>query len=304
MTMPETPVISGGDSVEVQTTDSSPVESSSTSFIDPETIYSKLPDQFKEAKLLDEVLSGYNEQYKTQLSEATSKYAGLDAFVDVDPQQLAVANQIYDMLQDPETARQVYDQLGSAYGFTQAQMQQAVQQQVAPQEESQEIPDEDLTPEQLEIKQLRQTVEQMQSVQTNQQEHYQQQLQLEHQAGYESEIDSALKTVFTNDPSLQQDEIRFKDLMTRVSNLEYSDRAGGKTRPFNQLVNEAHQEQKAYNQYLYDTFGKQGQSNNGSSPLVMAPSGTTPAPQTDYTKMDQTQLRDAAVNKLLEAMNQ
>lgn len=307
MTAPETPIISdaGGDTSSVTDTTSQVsdvVTAPAPSFIDPETIYSKLPDAFKEGKLLDSVLSEYNEKHNSALSELQNQYSALDPFKDVDPQKLAYALQIFDMIDNnPQTARQVYDQLGQAYGFSAQQIQQAVEEN-----KPTEVPDEELTPEQLELKQLRQQVEEMRGQQGQFNEHFQQQVHQERTQQYSQEIDKALEPIFQTDPGLKEDPVRFNDLMARVRFADQEDLNNGRNpRPFNQLLSEAHQAQKAYNQRMYAIFGQQGQSTpSRNAPMVMSPTGSTPAPNNDYAGMSESQLKEAAVAKLLEAANQ
>lgn len=317
MTMPESSVISdatgtgtgtdtGTGSVPDTTSNVSDVVSEAPpSFIDPETIYSKLPDAFKEAKLLDDVFSDYNKRHNDALSEYQTKYGAFEPFVGQDPQKLAMALQVFDLIDNPETARQVYDKLGEAYGYN--QVNQAIQQQQdAQQVKPDETPDEDLTDEQREIKALRAQIEQINGVQQQQQEVYQQQVHQERTNQYSTEIDQALATVYQADPGLKNDPIRFNDLMKRVQFADQMDMNGGKQpRSFAQLVHEAHEEQKAYNQRLYGILGQQGQSgSSANAPLVMSPTGSTPAANSNYAEMNESQLKDAAVSKLLEAMNQ
>lgn len=274
------------------------------SFIDPETIYSKLPDAFKESGLLNDVLSDYNKRHNDALSEVQTKYSGLDDFIQEDRQKLAYGVQLVDLLNDPETARQVWENLGKAYSFMpQPQQNQMPEHQ---QQVQQEIPDEDLTDEQREIKALRQQVEQFGQWQQEQQRIIDQQVHTERTKIYGNEIDEALKSVFQADPGLENDHVRRGQLMQLVKAMDAEDRAvGNQPRPFSQLVSEAHAAQKEYNQHLYGIFGQQGQSRPGTStPLVMSPTGSTPAPNTNYSEMNENQLRDAAVSKLLEAINQ
>lgn len=275
------------------------VAATPSSFIDPETIYSKLPDAFKEGKILDEVLSEYNNRHTQALNEATTKYSGFDAFVGIDTGKIAQALQIFDLIDNPDTARRVYDELGRAYGYEAAQ--QVVQQAVEQQQQNVDNDDE-LTDEQKELRDLREKISTLEQGQTQANERYQQELQQQYQVTYENEIDTALETVFQADAGLKTDPQRMQDLMGRVAFIENNDRMAGKTRPLGQLVAEAHAQQKAYNQHLFGILGNQGQG-SGSAPVVMSPSGGTPANVQDYSKMNQDQLKDAAVGKLLEAMN-
>lgn len=305
MTQPEAPVISGEsqESAPEVTQESSPVESAPASFLDPETIYSKLPDAWKESKLLDEVLADANKRHEDALSELNTKYSVYEPFKDRNPQELAVAVQIFDMVQDPDQARQVYEKLGAAYGF--AQVNQAINNQQQTSQETQQVPDEDLTPEEKKIRDLEAKLAEQETKLGTLDKRYQDQVQVEYTKQYEGELDQALNTVFAQDQGLRNDPERFGDLMNRVQYLENADRVAGKSRPFDQIVHEAHEAQKAYNQHLYGIFGQQGQRTTSTNvPLVMAPSGSTPAPSNNYTSMSESQLKDAAVKMLLEASNQ
>lgn len=312
MTMPEPSVIS--DTTSTDTSSSSDVTTSNVadvvseappSFIDPETIYSKLPDAFKEGKLLDEVLSDYNKRHNDALSEYQTKYGAFEPFVGQDPQKLAMALQVFDLIDNPDTARQVYDKLGEAYGYS--QVNQAIQQQTQQQnQQPEEIPDEDLTDEQREIKALKEQIEGLTQGQQRQEQIYEQQVHQERTQQYGNEIDQALNSVYQVDPGIKEDPVRFNDLMNRVKFADQMDMSEGRQpRSFAQLVHQAHEEQKAYNQRLYGIFGQQGQSGSSTNaPRVMSPTGTTPAANSNYADMSENQLKDAAVNKLLEAMNQ
>jgi len=311
MTMPEPSVISDTTSTDISS--SSDVTTSNVadvvseappSFIDPETIYSKLPDAFKEGKLLDEVLSDYNKRHNDALSEYQTKYGAFEPFVGQDPQKLAMALQVFDLIDNPDTARQVYDKLGEAYGYS--QVNQAIQQQTQQNQQPEEIPDEDLTDEQREIKALKQQIEGLTQGQQRQEQIYEQQVHQERTQQYGNEIDQALNSVYQVDPGIKEDPVRFNDLMNRVKFADQMDMSEGRQpRSFAQLVHQAHEEQKAYNQRLYGIFGQQGQSGSSTNaPRVMSPTGTTPAANSNYADMSENQLKDAAVNKLLEAMNQ
>lgn len=283
----------------ITTTDTS---NQPTSFIDPETIYSKLPDEWRHTKLLDDVLSDYNSRHEAALSEVQNKYSALEPFVGQDPEVLAMAVQVFELINHPDTARQVYDQLGKAYGYTQEQ--QITQQ---PQEQQpQQIPDEDLTDEQREIKALKEQIASLSGKQEQQDQIYQQQLHVERTKLYGDEIDTALKKVYDADPGLVNDDIRRNQLLSMVRAMDFEDRAAGKQpRPFSHLVHEAHEQMKAYNQHLYGILGQQGQTGpRNNAPMVMSPTGSTPAPQNNYAEMSENQLRDAAVAKLLEAASQ
>lgn len=267
---------------------------STDAFLSADSVYADLPDAFRTGKTLDKLIEDVNARHSKALEEATKKYAGLEPFLEVPREELAYAHQIFQMMDSKEGAQKVFDALVNSYGFTTAQAVKAVQEI----QDAKEQEEEELSPEQQELKRLR---DEFDSYKGQQQERYNQAVAAEHERLFGEELDKSLRKVYAFDTTLAADQPRNDDLIARIAWAYEEDlKRGGKT-SIDNIVQKAFNDQRAYNQHLYDKLSSQRQQ-TGGAPIVMAPTGSNPAGNHSFDPRDEN-ARDAEMVRRLEELS-
>ena len=270
---------------------------SNDDFLSADSVYADLPDAFRTGKTLDKLIADVNARHSQALSEVTKKYEKYDRyepFLNVPPEELAYANEVFRLIQSgKDGAKQVFDALVQGYGFSTAQATQVVQE--LQQNNNQEL-DEELTPEQQEIKRLR---EEFDAYRNNQQQTFNQAVAREEERLFGDELDKSLRKIYSFDETLADDQVRNDDLLARITYaVENNMRTNGKL-TVDQIVQKAFQEHRQYNQYLYDKLSSQRQPSNGA-PIVMAPTGSNPGGNHSFDPKDENARDAEMVRRLVE----
>jgi len=278
---------------------------SNDDFLSADSVYADLPTAFREGKMLDKVIADVNARHQKALSEVSDKWAPYEPFLKAQPEELGYAYQVFQMMDTPEGAQKVFNALVNTYGFTTGQAAQAVgelqQQGQQDQQQTPEVPDEDLTPEQLEIKQLKQQMSELTQFRQSQEQMVQQQVMAEQERIFGNDLDAAMRKVYEADPSLANDEIRNDQLLTSIMfEVDKSLKAGG-NKSIDKIVLEAHAAQRAYNQHLYDTLRNQQGQGPTNQPLIMNPTGSNPGGNRTFDPKDE-KARDQEMIRRLEEL--
>jgi polyhydroxyalkanoate synthesis regulator phasin len=299
--------LTGGEPVETQSAPSQVQETvapstSTDAFLSPDSVYADLPDAFRTGKTLDKLIEDVNARHQKALEDATSKYQGYEPFLEVPKENLAYAYQIFQMMDTKEGAQKVFDALVNSYGFSTAQAVNAMQ-QIQQQGQQEQDPEEELTPEQQKIRELEGKIAEFDQFKTQQQQTYQRAVEQEHERLFGEELDKALTDVYRFDETLAADTVRNDDLIARIAYKYEEDlRRGGKTSVKN-IVQQAFNEQRTYNQHLYGKLSSQRQPNGGTVPIVMSPTGSNPAGNHTFDPKDEN-ARDAEFARRLEELSQ
>jgi len=302
VTQAQLDMLAGGDSSssvggEVDNANTPAEELTSTDFLSADSVYADLPTAFRDGKMLDGIISNVNSRHAQALAEAKAKYEAYDAFLDKKPEDLGYAFQIFQMMDTPEGAQKVFNALVNTYGFSTQQAAQAVQQIAAVEEE----PPEELTPEQQKIKELEGKIEEFSQFRQNQEQAYHQQVIVEEERIFGENLDNAMSKVFQSDPELANDVARRDDLVERVVYaFERNLKAGGNI-SVDKMVQDAWQQQRAYNQHVYDRIVNQNRSSSQSAPRIMNPTGSNPGGNNGFDPKDE-KARDAEMVRRLEEL--
>ena len=259
-------------------------------FFDPTPFYEKVGTHYKDSGILDPIFKQYEDKYK----DAVGKYAPYEPFVDRDPQELSAAVQLFDMIDTQEGAQKIYEAIGQQLGLTAKQVEKVVesaQDDNTPDDDSGE-PESEVEKELRELKEWRNQQDQRMA----------EQVQIEQQrianVRSESEIDEGWKKVLELDPTMAGDKTRTEDLMERVYNLSI---ATNGERPLTELSVIALNQQRQYNQHLYDTMIAQSRNSPGNSaPTIMSPTGSNPGSGVDPSTRGEAERKAAMVARLRE----
>lgn len=288
-------------SQETQSQENAAPVTSNTDFLSADSVYENLPDAYRSGKTLDKLIADVN----TRHAQALEKYQAYEPFLQISPEELGYAHSIYSMLDSEQGARKLFDALLKTYPqLTPQQAAQAVEEiQQQSQQQEDDFDPETATPEQIKIRELEAQINQFNDFKAQQEERFHQETVRQQNQIFETELDSALSQVYKADPTLSQDQMRNDDLLARVvfaydNNLKQ----GGRT-PINKIVQDCWNEQRAYNQYLYDKLSNQqpGISRNSQAPLIMSPTGSNPAGSHSYDANDPN-ARDAEMVRRLQEM--
>lgn len=270
---------------------------STDAFLSADSVYADLPDAFRTGKTLDKLIEDVNSRHAKALSEATSKYEPYKPFLDVPPENLGYAYQIFQMMDSKDGAQKVFDALVNSYGFTTAQAVQAMQ-QVADQVQD---PEEELSPEAKKIQELESKISEFDQYRSQQQQQFNVAVAREEERLFGEHLDASLRKVYAFDTTLVNDGPRNDDLLARIAYKYEADlKAGGKS-SVDQIVQQAFNEQRQYNQHLYDKLSSQRQP-NGGAPIVISPTGSNPGGNHSFDPKDEN-ARDAEMVRRLEELS-
>src|SRR6476620_10334733 len=86
-------------------------------FFDPNPVYDKVGSMYRESKALDPIFEEYNKKYADEMA----KYQPYEPFFSEDPQKLAAAITLFDKIDSPEGAREIYDGIARLLNITPAE---------------------------------------------------------------------------------------------------------------------------------------------------------------------------------------
>lgn len=294
MDFPSGDTIPGGSGPEESHVEESPASSSTDSQQEAagfneawKPLLDQIPTEFH--KLIQPELSKWDQNYQ-KLQE---KYNPYKDFEGVAPQELASAHTLLQQINDPEGARRIYEGLGEVLGITAKEAEKVVEAV----EKAPVVDPEDLTPEQREIQELRQTISKIEEAQNAQQTLAQQQAQQALVKSHEENYTKSFEEIFTQDPSLKTDEIRRNDLHARAMAYIQDPNFKGDE------VKQAWADQRKYNDYLAGVLSSR-QDPNSNAPLHISPSGGNPGSGVDPAKRSEDERRAAFQQMLAAAQNQ